>query len=185
MTSAGLFSKIADAYRLKGEHNRALLVYHKAIKIFQSHNIPEEDYTDLTMAKLVLAVQGLGFHETVASRYQKAVKLSLQHEGKGDIAFKSRNYDDAIGAYRLAIEAEELVLGKLPPTTSILYKKIGEICAELEDFESAVLFFSKALSIEESNLGKDSDETLKTFNSLLSVSQNYVADNGRHINGWS
>jgi tetratricopeptide (TPR) repeat protein len=185
LTTAGLYSKVADVYRLRGQNNRSILIYRKSIRIYQSYKVPDHDEIDRAMKHLALAVLGLGFNESTAETYQKAVQKSLKLEADGDTAQHSGNYAKAISKYGLAIEEEEIILGKLYPTTSSLYKKIADICRDEEDYESALLFYSKVLSIEESHLGKDHEETLNSFNQLINVSQKYGTKSGASLEGWT
>jgi tetratricopeptide (TPR) repeat protein len=184
LTTAGILGKIADVYRYKGQSDRAIILYRKAIRTYQTFNIPDQEMAR-TLKNISLAVNGLGFNDSVALRYRKAVKESLKREVNGDKAQQLGNLNRAIAEYTLAIEVEESVLGKLHPTLSSLYRKLGDICRDQGDNESAILFYSKVLAIDESRLGKDNEETVKIFNQLVNVSQKYGTDSGASLDGWT
>lgn len=185
LTTAGLYCKVADAYRLQCQNNRSILIYRKAIRIYQSYRVPNNGEIDRSMKNLGQAVHGLGFDQSTIKEYRRGVQESLKLEAEGDTAQHSGNLEKAISKYRLAIEEEENVLGKLFPTTSSLYKKIGDICRNKEDYESALLFYSKVLAIEESHLGKDHEETLISFNQVLNVAQKHGTRTGASLDGWT
>ncbi|KAL3945153.1 MAG: hypothetical protein SGBAC_000756 [Bacillariaceae sp.] len=185
LTTAGLFEKLASAYRLQGEHHRAILIYRKSIQIYQFYNEPEDGDTQRTLKHLSLSIRSLGFNVSAAERYQDAIQSSIAYETQGDAALLAGNSAKAVSKYQLAIETEEEVLGKLYPTTSSFYKKIAHTSRDKEDFESAVLFYSKALAIEESYLGKDDEDTVTTYNQLMNAAQKHGSKSGVSLDGWN
>eukprot|EP00980_Cylindrotheca_fusiformis_P006687 scaffold1398_cov116-Cylindrotheca_fusiformis.AAC.4 len=185
LTTAGIYSKVADTYRLRKQYTRSILIYRKAIRIYQFYKVPNNGEIDTAMKRLGWAVQGLGFDENIIEKYKKAIQESLKLEADGDTAQHGGNNEKAISKFRLAIDEEENVLGKLFPTTSSMYKKIADICRDKEDFESALLFYSKVLAIEESHLGKEHEETLTSYNQLVNVSQRYGTSAGAFVDGWT
>lgn len=183
LTMATLFSKIGEVYRLKGEFRRSILVCRNALRIlfsFQSY-----DAAGGTMATLGLAIQGLGFSETTATRYQRVVRDSIDHEHAGERALEKNERDKAVGEFRRAITLEESVLGKLSVTTSSLHHQIAEISIEREDYESALLFYSRSLAIQESYLGKDNEDVLRTYNDLVLTAERLGTERNAGVQGWA
>jgi tetratricopeptide (TPR) repeat protein len=132
-----------------------------------------------------LAVEGLGFKAEHGRRYQKAVASSIHHERRGDKFQKDRNHGKAINEYRQAIALEEEILGKLHPVTTKLLQKIASICKDQEDYDSALLVYSKVLAINEAAFGKDNAETIKSFNDVSTAAQKQAAASGSTPEGWT
>ncbi|CAJ1916047.1 unnamed protein product [Cylindrotheca closterium] len=185
LTTAGLLDKLASAYRLRGEHHQAILIYRKSIQIYQSYDEPEYGDTQGTLKHLSLSIRSLGFNMSAVERYQHSIQTSIAYETQGDAALLTGNSAKAVSKYQMAIDIEENSLGKLHPTTSSFYKKIADISRDKEDFESALLFYSKALAIQESYLGKDNEETVTTYNQLMNAAQKHGSKSGASLEGWN
>jgi tetratricopeptide (TPR) repeat protein len=185
LTTASIYSKIADAYRLQGQYNRSILEYRRALNIFESKLGSGHPDAAKSLENVCLAVEGLGLKAEHGRRYQKAVTRSIQHERRGDQFQKDRNHGKAVNEYRQAIALEEEILGKLHPATTELLMKIATICKDQEDYDSALLVCSKVLAINEAAFGKDNAETIKSFNDVSTVAQKQAAASGSTLEGWT
>ena len=184
LSTASIQQKLADIYRLKGQFKRAILLNRKVMRLYHDNSVPDHGDGGATTHTIQLTLQGLGFSAAHAEKYAKVVRETLRCEANGDSASKSRNYLDALSEYRRAVALEESLLGKLPLTTADLYYKIACICRDKNDFQSAIVLYSKALAIQESHIGKESEETIRTYNDLLNVTQKEVAIKKSYLDGW-
>jgi tetratricopeptide (TPR) repeat protein len=183
LVTAALYGKLADGYRRNGRSADAIQEYRKAIQICVKHGSPEHDATKL-LRGLGKCIEDLGFNENKGMQYRTVIWESVKSEQSGDNAQKAGDHHKALYHYQRSISLEESVLGKLHPSTSTTYKKIADIYRDNDDFESAILFYSKVLAIQESHLGKDDEKTVKCFNDLMNASQKKAVAMQAEVDGW-
>lgn len=176
--------KLADTLRLSNRSDLAMHEYRKAMRIYVTHGCPSHDSSKL-LVSVGKGIEDLGFNEAKGVSYQKIFRESVLCEDRADHARSTGNHSKAIEQYRRCVSLEESVLGKLHLSTCSMYRKIASICMNRGDYESAIVFYSKVLAINESNYGKDADITVESYNDLVNASQKQVEAAGSKIDGWT
>lgn len=183
LTTAILRCKQGHAHRFSGNFVDALLKYRKSIQIQVSYG--NQDAARTAFFSLGLAIEGYGYNNSKSSQYLQIVQDSIEHELSGDGATDKDIHDSAIGDYLRAVSLEESALGNLFITTRNLYQKLARVCEAQEDYESAILFYGKVLSIDESYKGQDDETTLRSYNDLLLAAQKQATATRAGLQGWA
>jgi tetratricopeptide (TPR) repeat protein len=135
------YNNIGMAYRSKGEYDRAIEYYQKALKIDLKKLGPE--------------------HPNVAALYNN---IGLAYGSKGE-------YDRAIEYYQKALKIDLKKLGPEHPGTARVYNNIGEAYDSKGEYDRAIEYFQKALKIGIKRLGKNHPHTKIFQQNLNSVKQ--------------
>jgi len=133
------YNSIGLAYEDKGEYDRAIGYYQKALKIGIKKLGPE--------------------HPNVAIQYNN-IGSAYKHKGE---------YDRAIGCYQKALKIDLKKLGPEHPDTAIDYNNIGSAYRSKGEYDRAIGSFQKALKIGIKRLGKNHPYTKTFQRNLNSV----------------
>ncbi|MGN0593211.1 MAG: DUF2225 domain-containing protein [Ruminococcus sp.] len=134
--TAIVYHNIGFVYWEKGDLDKALEFYNKALKIWE--NGPGKE------------------HPNTAASYNN---IGSVYDDKGDL-------DKAVGFYNKALEINEKVLGKEHPDTAISYNNIGSVYDDKGDLDKALEFYNKALKIREKVLGTENLHTASSYNNI-------------------
>ncbi|EGD74102.1 kinesin light chain isoform 1 [Salpingoeca rosetta] len=135
-STADSYLGLGNAYYSKGEYDKAIAFYEKA---------------------LAITVETLGEkHPSTASTYNN---LGSAYYSKGE-------YDKAIAFYEKALAITVETLGEKHPSTADTYNNLGSTYGSKGDFDKAVVCFEKALAIQAETLGEKHPSTATSYGSL-------------------
>jgi len=135
------YNNMGLAYNHKGEYDRAIGYYQKALNIDLKKLGPE--------------------HPSVAIDYNN---IGLAYGSKGE-------YDRAIEYYQKALKINLKKLGPEHPDTAIVYNNIGSAYRSKGEYDRAIGYYQKALKIGIKQLGKNHPYTKIFQQNLNSVKQ--------------
>jgi tetratricopeptide (TPR) repeat protein len=130
---------LASIYEAKGEYDKAIEFYNKALKINE--------------VKLGLD------HPDTAATYNN---LAGVYRAKGD-------YDRAIEFSKKALKIYDEKLGLDHPDAATTYNNLAGVYKAKGEYERAIEFYEKVLKIQEEKLGLDNPDTVTTYNNLALV----------------
>ncbi len=133
-------NNLGDLYGRRGEHQKAIAEYKKAIEINQG-------YAD-AFHNLANTYQQMGQNEQAIENYHKALELNPKlwqsHQMLAAIFWSQKNFKEA------KKETEEAI--KINPQESNLYLNLGLIYFQLKEFDQAKKAAEQALFLEPGNL---------------------------------
>ncbi len=172
------YNNLGLAYNNKGDYEKAIEYYQKALEIEESKLGRDHPDTALSYINLGTAYSNEGDYGKAIENYQKALEITESKLGKDhpDTAASYNNlgtaylykgdYNKAIEYHKKALEIRESRLGRDHPDTATTYNDLGRTYSYKGDYDKAIRYYQKALEITESKLGKDHPDTAISYSNL-------------------
>ena len=130
------YNNIGSVYSDKGDYDKALEYYNKALTIWKS-KLGEE-------------------HTDVARSYNN---IGLVYQAKSD-------YDKALKYFNKALAIQKAKLGEEHTDVARSYNNIGVVYYQKEDYDKALEFYNKALAIWKSKLGEEHTDVATSYSNI-------------------
>jgi tetratricopeptide (TPR) repeat protein len=178
--TALLWSRLASIYRDKGDYDRAIEFFEKAIAIEEEKIGKDHPDTAISYDNLASVYSFKGDYDRAIELYERALKIKEAKLGR-DHSDTATTYNNLIlvykdkGDYGRAIEfgkkALKIIdkLGKDSPDAAPTYNNLALVYHDKGDYDRAIEFYKKAIKIAEEGLGKDHPDTATAYANLASV----------------
>ncbi|EGD81841.1 kinesin light chain isoform 1 [Salpingoeca rosetta] len=178
---ADTFGNLGIAYASKGEYDKAIAYYEKALAVFVETLGEKHPSTANTYNNLGLAYDSKGEHARGIHYYEKALAIRVETLGEkhpstatsynnlGSAYHSKGDYDRAIAFYEKALAIRVEMLGEKHPSTADSYLGLGNAYYSKGEYDKAIAFYEKALAITVETLGEKHPSTASTYNNLGSA----------------
>ena len=175
------YSNLGLAYDNKGDYDKAIEYYKKALKIILRKLGSEHPNVAIYYNNLGFAYREKGDYDKAIEYFQKALKIGLRKLGSEhpNVAFYYNNlgktynnkgdYDKAIEYLQKALKIGLRKLGSEHPNVAITYNNLGLAYDNKGDNDKAIEYYKKALKIGRKRLGENHPRTKKFEKNLNSV----------------
>lgn len=176
--TAASYNEIGVIYKAKGELEKAIEYYEKALRINEKVLGKEHSeiatnlnnigavYNDKGEYDMALEYYGMALliREKVFGREHPVIATS--YNNLGFVYGNKGEYDMALEYHEKALRIEEKLLGIDHLSTATSYNNIGCIYDAKGDFNKALSFFKKALEVREKRLGFNHPDTAQVYNNI-------------------
>ena len=172
------FNNLGLAYRSKGDYDRAINYYRKALKFDLKQLGPDHLNVATRYNNLGVAFSRKREHDRAIEYYQKALKINLKQLRPDNpkvatsynnlgLAYKQKgNYDKAIEYYQKALKIDLKQRGPDHPRVAIRYNNLGRAYAGKGDYDRAIEYYQKAIRIDLKQLGHDHPNVAIRYNNM-------------------
>jgi CHAT domain-containing protein/Tfp pilus assembly protein PilF len=172
------YNGLGAAYQDKGDYDRAISYYEKALAIRLKALSPVHPDVASSYNNLGLAYNYKGDYDRAISYYEKALAVKFKALGPGhpDVATSYNNlggaYDDkgdysrAISYFKKALAIRLKALGSVHPDVANSYNNLGGAYDDKGDYSKAISYFEKALAIDLKALGPVHPDVATSYNNL-------------------
>lgn len=176
---ANCYANIGLVHEFKGEYKAALNYFQKALairqKLFGENDLKTADsYHDIASENYLL-----GNYQESIEYFFKALKIREELAGSssyevahtlGAIAtvyIESQLFDDALGANRATEKIYfDLKINQISQEFAVLYNERGRIYFSQSDYKNAILYWQKALEINQKLYGEKNVYTAKAYSNI-------------------
>ncbi|MDX1907393.1 MAG: tetratricopeptide repeat protein [Bacteroidia bacterium] len=178
---ATLLNNLGFAWYSKGEYDKAIGYYDKALQI--SLKALGENHPDVATRydNLGSAWRAKGEYDKAIGYYDKALQISLKALGENhpDVAASYNNlggvwrakweYDKAIGYFDKALQIFLKALGENHPDVATGYNNLGGVWDSKGEYDKAIGYFDKALQINVKAFGENHPDVATGYYNLGSA----------------
>ena len=166
------------AYHNKGEYDKAIEYYQKAIAIDKKFYGEEHPEIAIDYNNLGLAYRNKGEYDKAIDYYQKALAIDKKFYGEEhpDIAIDYNNlgaaydskgeYDKAIDYYQKALAIDKKYHGEEHPNIATRYNNLGLAYHNKGEYDKAIDYYHKALVIGKKYHGEEHPNIAIRYNNL-------------------
>ena len=144
---ATIYRRIADMYKIQGEHDMAIVTYQDSHTIYEAKLGKEHPDTIKTLEGIALAVHLKSLNDKAAQKYRDSVSQSIKLMNDGNNLATKGEFDQALGKYEETLNIEELILGKYPLSTAKIYKRSAFASQQKGKYDRAILALRTPLSL--------------------------------------
>jgi len=189
---ADVYIGLGNIYTSKGDYDKAIEYYNKALKIVLKTLGPEHPYVANTYNGLGIAYRNKGDYDKAIEYYNKALKIVLKTLGPehpevattynnlGAVYYFKENYDKAIEYFDKALKIYFQTLGPEHSYVATTYNNLGNIYTGKGDYDRAIEYYNKALEIYLKTLGPEHPDVANTY-ANLSHAYNFKSDYDKAI----
>lgn len=181
---ANCYANIGLVHEFKGEYKAALNYFQKALairqKMFGENDLKTADsYHDIASENYLL-----GNYQESIEYFFKALKIREELAGSisyevahtlgaiATVCIESQLFDDALGANRATEKIYfDLKINQISQEFAVLYNERGRIYFSQNDYKNAILYWQKALEINQKLYGEKNVYTAKAYSNIGNVYQ--------------
>ena len=172
------YNNIGNVYFYKGDYDRALEYYLKAVKIKESVLGGNHPDTAMSFYNIGMIYSAKGDYDKALEYYLKAVKIlesvlganhpdtAMSYNNIGNVYSVRGDYDKALEYHLKAMKIREFVFGEYHLDTAASYDNIGNVYSVRGDYDKALAYYLKAVKIKESVLGGNHPDTATSYNNI-------------------
>ena len=172
------YNNLGLAYDSKGDYDKAIEYYQKALKINLKKPGPEHPDVARNYNNMGEAYREKGDYDKAIEYYQKSLKINLKklEPEHPDVAFNYNNlglaydskgdYDKAIEYYKKSLEINLKKLGPEHPSVARGYNNLGDSCRIKGDYDEAIEYFQKALKVNLKMIGPEHPDVAVMYSNL-------------------
>ena len=179
--SVELFTSLGDAFRYRGNYEKALNYYKKALELSENLLGREAPETGAAYNNIGMVYGEQGDYEMAIECFMIALQIREKVLGQehldtvgtyNNIAFVYKyqgNYEKALEYYEKALELSEKVLGREHQYTATIYNNIAVVYREQGKYSMALAYNTIALEILEIVLEREHPYIASTYNNIALV----------------
>jgi tetratricopeptide (TPR) repeat protein len=172
------YNNLGEAYRTKGNYDRAISYYKKSLEINIKKLGLKHPNVALSYNNLGLAYNSKGNYDRAIFYYKKSLVLKLDSLGPKhpNVALSYNNLGEAYrakGDYKKAISYHEKALaisiktlGSEHPNVALSYNNLGLAYNGMGSYNRAIFYYEKALTIKLKSLGSENPNVALSYNNL-------------------
>ncbi|HOY19462.1 MAG TPA: tetratricopeptide repeat protein [Haliscomenobacter sp.] len=176
--TATLMTNLGTARESKGEYNKAIEYFEKALQIFlktfgENHPNVATNYNNLGAAW-----ESKGEYSKAIEYYEKALQINVKASGENhpDLAINYNNlagawatkgeYDKAIEYFEKALQIFLKAFGENHPNVATNHNNLGAVWTLKGRYDKAIDYYDKALQTHVKALGEDHPDVARDYNNL-------------------
>ena len=175
------YNNIGSVYSNKGDYDKALEFFNKALAIWKAKL--GEEHTDVATSynNIGSVYSDKGDYDKALEYYNKALaiwkaKLGEEHtnvatsyNNMGLVYSDKEDYDKALEFYNKALTIRKAKLGEEHTDVATSYNNIGSVYSDKGDYDKALEFYNKALTIRKAKLGEEHTDVAMSYNNIGSI----------------
>ena len=176
-----ILNNIGQAWKQKGEYDKALSYYEKALAI--GKKLYGDKHPDIATRynNMGLAYDSKGEYDKAISYYEKALTIDKKFNGEEHpkiatyynnigLAYDSKGeYDKAISYYEKALAIDKKFNGEEHPDIAIDYSNMGGAYDSKGEYDKAISYYEKALAIGKKLYGDEHPNIARDYNNMGSA----------------